>query len=434
MADLSVEFAGVKFRNPIGVAAHAPISSGYMDPKKYAEHLKRYVDRGASYVNVAFLNDQKTRPKNMLSSYRFIKIGSKYFPKTALMVTTDARREYVCLDVGVPTVEHLKKILPSDIRIFANIVVDSAEPKAWGKLAKIYEDAGADLIEMDVSCPMPAAKASAVDAYHSSEIDEVTGALLADHLILLKNVVEATVTSVDIPVGVKFAPETGFPRNIGFAKEMHKIGSAFVSGINAPITIAPPDIWNEGRGPWKKFRGQNVICASLGPGDRDRAYRNVGTIGMFAPEVEISACGGIVEPEHAIEMIMLGAKNIQLSSGIFWKGSDMIENTIALMESLMEKKGYKTIEDFRGLGLKWIKPVEDIDWRLGEIVAETDDAECTKCGICCNNICWARTMEDRKVLLDETLCVGCGLCAAVCPSEAITVVEKTHKIFMMEGQ
>lgn len=432
MADLSIDFAGLKWRNPIGVAAHAPISSGYMDPNKYAEHLKRYVDRGASYVNVAFLNDQPTRPRNELSAYRFIRVGSKYFPKTALFVTTDARREYVCLDIGLPTVERLKKILPAGVHVMANIVVDSADPAAWARLAKTYEDVGADVIEMDVSCPMPAAKAAAVDAYHSAEITEVTGALLADHLPLLTAVVEETTKAVRIPVGVKFAPETGFPRNIGFAKEMKRVGAAFVSGINAPLTIAPPDIWNEGKGPWKQFGGQNVICASLGPGDRDRGYRNVGTIGLFAPEVEMSACGGIVEPEHSIEMIMLGARNIQLSSGIFWRGADLIENTLSFMENFMEKQGYSTVEEFRGLGLKWVKPIEDVDWRLGEVVSVTDHSVCTSCGICCENICWARSMENRHVVVNAELCTGCGLCDAVCPAEAITMEEQTHKVFMMQ--
>jgi formate hydrogenlyase subunit 6/NADH:ubiquinone oxidoreductase subunit I len=41
-------------------------------------------------------------------------------------------------------------------------------------------------------------------------------------------------------------------------------------------------------------------------------------------------------------------------------------------------------------------------------------------------------MVERRVELDEELCTGCGLCAAVCPNDAITMVEKKHKVFMME--
>lgn len=47
MSDMSVTFVGKKLRNPIGVASHA-LTSAEHDPEALAQHLKGYVDLGAS--------------------------------------------------------------------------------------------------------------------------------------------------------------------------------------------------------------------------------------------------------------------------------------------------------------------------------------------------------------------------------------------------
>jgi indolepyruvate ferredoxin oxidoreductase alpha subunit len=59
--------------------------------------------------------------------------------------------------------------------------------------------------------------------------------------------------------------------------------------------------------------------------------------------------------------------------------------------------------------------------RRGEEVAPYRITEkCTNCMVCIKLLgCPALTMKDERVSVDEALCVACGLCASVCPYNAI---------------
>ena len=96
----------------------------------------------------------------------------------------------------------------------------------------------------------------------------------------------------------------------------------------------------------------------------------------------------------------------------------------------MPRMGYKSVNDFIGLGVKHIKPVEEIDWRMEDFVSTVDQRMCVRCGICCNGICDARSLKENplRVYVDEEMCYACGLCQAICPEHAVSILEKKHKV------
>jgi len=429
VANTEVVFAGKKLRNPIGVASHASLSTAGIVPEKLADHLMRYVDCGASFLYTPFTNPETEHPKDKLPGWRFQNIRSRFpFAMEGLVVSADAYRIMARLDTTLRAIEILKRAVPDGVVVIANIIGPSADKKGWAEHAKKFEQAGADIIEMNVSCPLPATEAKAVSGYLAEEISEAAGVLLGDSIPLLLPVVEEVVKAVKIPVGVKMSPETGFPRLVGLAESIKKAGVAYISGINSPLTAGPPDIYNGGKGKWPQMEG-NAICPALGPWDRFLCYRNVAAITMFVPGIDVAAIGGLVEKEHVIEAMMLGAKITELSSGIFWRGTDFIKESIEFLEHYMDTQGYSTVDDFIGLGIQDFRPVEELDWRLGEVVPEIDDSKCTRCNICAKNICFART---STIELNEEYCSGCGLCAAICPLKAITMVEKKHKVLLLD--
>ena len=174
----------------------------------------------------------------------------------------------------------------------------------------------------------------------------------------------------------------------------------------------------------------NPICAALGPWDRFLLYRNLGAISAFVPGIEQAAIGGLVEPEHIVEAMMLGARICEFSSGLLWKGTGIIEEALTFLSNYMDRMGYAGVEDFIGMGVKHIQPVEDLDWRNEDFIATVDDRLCTRCGRCANGICSARHLETNplRLVIDSRYCIGCGLCQSICPEDAVSMVEQKHPV------
>ena len=64
----------------------------------------------------------------------------------------------------------------------------------------------------------------------------------------------------------------------------------------------------------------------------------------------------------------------------------------------------------------------------GEYVAEIDIEKCNGCRDCklqCQFGAITHSISSQKCSVNQFLCVGCGLCRAVCPEEAITLVERS---------
>ncbi len=430
MADLSVRFAGKKLRSPLGVASHAVFNGGLMDPRLEAEHLKKYVELGAGFVYTPFINNEAEHPPDAPPAWKFMHVRSRSpFAMEGLLVATEARRIMCRSKAGMNLIETLRGELPHEVAVIANMIGPGADARGWAEHCRRAQAAGADIIEMNVSCPIPAAEASAVSSYGRGELSEAAGALLGDSPHLLVPVVKAVVEAVDIPVGVKFTPETGFPRVVALAQAVKEAGAAFVSGINAPITVAPPDIYRGGRGKWTGISA-NPICAALGPWDRFLLYRNLGTISLFVPGLELTGIGGLVEPEQVVEAMMLGARICQLSSGLLWKGHRLIKKCLDFLADYMDSQGYASVEEFIGAGIPYIQPVENLDWRSEEFLAVVDEEACTACGRCATGICTARSLVGTPpgIEVDPSLCMGCGLCQAICPEGAVKMVEQKHQV------
>jgi indolepyruvate ferredoxin oxidoreductase, alpha subunit len=74
---------------------------------------------------------------------------------------------------------------------------------------------------------------------------------------------------------------------------------------------------------------------------------------------------------------------------------------------------------------------EEVAVSLAEEAVSGEAARCLSCGQCarCNNCidnfgCPAIYMKEGRVYIDEVQCVGCGVCAQLCPNDAIVPVRK----------
>lgn len=442
---LRVTLAGVEFRSPIGVAAVGrPWGKElFAAPELHAEVLLKHAEAGAGYIyipNCGFVTEatisklretarpEAVPPLNPMGR-RLMKaktpvapygVEGLYMISSPFWVTPEAVNRRGSSNEELTKIIKEKK--PEDVRLIANIVGIGDSPDSYVDAAKKWEQLGVDLIQLNLSCPMPPGMRGATDDFfHQKFPARFQGVLIGDNPNLVDKITREVVKAVKIPVGVKLSPETGFPRVVGLAKTIKDAGAKWVESINAAVSIAPPDIYNQGKPLWPFING-NPFCLASGSWLRHQCYKHVAAIARFVPGIDIAASGGLVTPEHCVEVMMLGAKLAQPCTVVIEKGRSFIRSSNAFLQKFMLEQGYQSVDEFIGLGQQYIKYNEELDLMEGKVVAELDESKCTRCGACLDNICTALYSEQGTIKVSDERCGGCGGCTISCQADAIKLV------------
>lgn len=418
MTGTQIEFAGYKLKHPLGVSPTGPHGPPALDAERESELILRYVKQGASFVCTPTTRPEPTHPAGKIPTTRFV-LSRDATSGRSFFTIGDPEWFHHRLDVGTALISTLKRKLPADIPVIASMAVRNTIPEDWANLARKIEAAGADLIQLVPSCPMP------LDGGSQVEEGLLVPNSLGDNVERICEIVKAVHSVVSVPFGVKASPELGWPRLINGTNAFYRSGARFVVGVNGPVALAPPDIYAGGKGPYVGM-DDNPFGAITGPWIRWLCYRYVASVAKYIPELDVAAVGGLVEPYHAVEALALGAKMVQVSSGIMLKGVSFLGRCIRFFEEYMEKQGYRSVDDFRGMGLKYISPISTVDWGVRRYTPVLDAEKCNGCGICATNMCFAITMADGLPQIRAEDCGVCGLCLDVCPTRAFTMVKNDN--------
>jgi NADPH-dependent glutamate synthase beta subunit-like oxidoreductase/ferredoxin len=79
--------------------------------------------------------------------------------------------------------------------------------------------------------------------------------------------------------------------------------------------------------------------------------------------LDISASGGVVKSADVVKYLLAGARTVQTCTAIYMDGYDVLRELNRGLESYMERKGYETIDAFRGLVCGRIKEMHQVDRR-----------------------------------------------------------------------
>jgi len=449
LPSLNVTMAGVQFRSPIGVA---PIGNPFgrqspEDPESFAEVntevLLKHVRAGAGYIYLmagyateATIRKVQERARLEEGRPRYVRsqralrietplapygVEGMYWVNAPFWVTGEVMK------LSEPAIERLIKVLkgkkPKDVPLIIGVSGLGDLPDAYVDGAKRREELGADLVELNFGCPQPPAMRGAVDDFFQKRFPpRFQGALIGDNdPDIVEGIIREVVKAVSIPVGVKLTAETGFPRIVGLAKRIRDAGAKYIQVVNGAIGIAPPDIYNRGKPLWP-FMDGNPFCLASGSWIRVLCYRDVAAIARFVPGIDIAAAGGLVMPQHCVEVMMLGASLSQLCTGVIEQGRSLIRQSNEFMKKFMVDQGYQSVAEFIGLGQQHIKYQEDVDLTVGNVIAELDEEKCTKCGCCIDNICTALYSERGKIKIAAERCTGCGGCILACQPGALKLV------------
>lgn len=386
--DLSVEFCGRKFINPF-LLSSSPVSNS-------AEMVERSYEAGWAGVVFKTLNSDRIpiiHPSPRMNAYHY------HDKRLAALQNVEMISDRPLKD-NLMDFLYLKKHYPDRILISSIMGFSNEE---WGYLAKVSEDNGADMLELNFSCP------------HMSV--EGAGHKVGQAFHLLEKFTATVRHAVSIPVIAKMTPNiTDITEPALYAKNG---GADAISAINTVTGTS-----GIGLGDWvpkPNVFGMGALSGISGPAIKPFGLRFIADLakeeGLGLP---LSGVGGIETWIDALEYIFMGASTVQVTTGIIHYGYRIVEDMIEGMTDYLTQAGVDRLEDMIGRALPNVHPTDHFDLERQGIV-QYDMDRCIGCGQChivCQDaagqaIGWDG--QNRRPVLDEDKCLGCMVCSFVCP-------------------
>ncbi len=422
MADLSINFAGIKSPNPFWLASAPPSNSGAQVSKAF-----EYGWGGAVWKTIG--------PPVLNVSNRY---GAWHHGNQRMLAINNV--ELISdrpLEVNLREIAEVKKLWP-DRAVVVSAMVES-DPKAWKKIVQQIEDTGADGIELNYGCP------------HGMS-ERGMGSAVGQVPEYCEQITRWVMDAASIPVIVKLTPNVASV--VPPAHAAIRAGTNGLSLINTINSIVAVDLDNFTITP--NIGGKGGHGGYAGPAVKPIALNMLSTLGVdpkvVASGIPISGMGGISNWQDAAQFLLLGASSLQVCTAVMHYGFRIIEDLCDGLSNWMDEKGFKTIAEVSGKSLERISNFGDFDLSF-KAVARINQADCIKCNLCyvaCNDTahqCIDLVAADGSVALPlsydihdngretavssrphpvvrEEDCVGCRLCHNVCPVDnCIEMVE-----------
>ncbi len=384
MADLSVNYCGVHYSNPLVLASATPSHNatailkackagvGGMIPKTIGDvpdwgkqptngrlHIVRNNGHALGMINIEMFSNRAL---------------SEWLEKDLIAIKETGVTMHISV-MGLPNPDDTAKLID-----------------------KIQRTGLADLFELNVSCPMP---------------KDRVGINIGRDIDLLCAQIKAAKSVSKLPVSIKLTPNTG--HMIQVAQACQDAGADGLTISNTVSSFTGVDIET----------GQPYLCGYggySGPAIKPIVMKHLSEVARQV-DIPISASGGVMNYRDVIEYIMLGASNVQLCTSVMWNGFESITKMLAELNQWMDAKGYKSLDEIRGIALDKIKTVEEIADEPSTY-SVINEAKCTNCGKC-EKVCFfdAITINAAKTArqVNRNACDSCGMCVQICPVNAISM-------------
>ncbi len=402
MADLTCKIAGVTSPNPFWLASAPPTDKEY--------NVVRAFEAGWGGVVWKTLGEEGPPVVNVSSRYGAMHYnGTKIMGFNNIELITDRP-----LDVNLKEIERVKKNWPDRAMIVSLMV--PCEEQSWQKILKRVETTGCDGVELNFGCP------------HGMS-ERGMGSAVGQVPEYIQQVTSWCKKYTQMPVFVKLTPNI---TNILYpARAAVNGGADAVSLINTINSITTVNL--DLMAPEPVVNGIGAHGGYCGPAVKPIALCMVGEIARD-PEcknIPISGIGGIATWRDAAEFIALGAGSVQVCTAAMHHGFKIIEEMTDGLSNWMDDKGYKTLDDFRGLAVKNYRNWQDLDMNY-DIKAKIDPDKCINCGLChiaCEDTSHQAIRMEREegknvYTVVDADCVGCNLCMHVCPVDGCITMEQ----------
>ena len=413
MADLAIEFAGIKSPNPFWLASAPPTNSG--------AQIHRAFEAGWGGAVWKTIGSPVLNVSNRYGAWDYA--GQKMLAINNVELISDRP-----LDVNLREIADVKRHWPDRAVIVSAMVESSVQ--AWGDIVHLIEDTGADGIELNYGCP------------HGMS-ERGMGSAVGQVPEYCERITRWVKDIARIPVIVKLTPNV--TNIVHPARAAVSASADALSLINTINSIVGVDLDTLEISP--NIGGKGGHGGYAGPAVKPVALNMLSALGtdevVSSSGVPISGMGGIANWKDAAEFLLLGATTLQLCTTVMHYGFRIVEDLYDGLANWMDAKGFASIQDFRGKALPRISDFKNFDLSF-RAVARIDPEKCIKCNLCyvaCNDTahqCIDLVSTDGSVVpplaydvrsngKDEAVksrpqprvreqdCVGCRLCHNVCP-------------------
>jgi dihydroorotate dehydrogenase len=335
--DLSSSFTGIRFENPFLLSSAPPTESESNILRAFEAGWGGVVTKTIGMHPVVNVKGPKTKflrtdPAGVLSMNRG-REGVLHSSWNWELISDKP------LDWWIPRLERIKKAFPSRVLI-ASIMAGSGsdrELENWRTLARACEDAGADGLELNLSCP------------HMDRED--MGSNIGKDQAQCSFVTQVVKEVAKGPVWAKLTPAT--------SDIVLEAGAVFRGGADAvtssntfpSLPLFDPDslefeIQVEGLVSSGGLGGPSILPLSMAKmSEMTRAY----------PERSFSGIGGIAEFRHALNYLLLGCGTVQVCTAAMLDhavGPNVVKRLIAGATEFLDRnaaRGFKSLADVVGL-------------------------------------------------------------------------------------
>jgi len=302
MVDLKTNYLGLELKNPIIVG-----SSGLTSE---VDSIKEMAEAGAGAIVLKSLFEEQIMIEvernmgeyNPVHSHAEMDDYLKYFEKQHIL------GNYIQL------IKDAKAAI--DIPVIASINCMSSTE--WTAFALEIEKAGADALELNVFL-LPSDPKMEGDVNQKVYFD----------------IIKKAAADIKIPVAIKISH---YFDNV--AHVLQKISRTDVKGMVLFNRFYTPDI---------DIDSEDLTVGNYYSTAEDMA-NTLRWIGIMNGNVDCDLCAstGIHNGKDIIKFLLAGASTVQMVSSVYMNGSKIVTEALEEMSSWMEKKGYDSIEKFRG--------------------------------------------------------------------------------------
>jgi len=298
---LEVEIAGLKLQNPIMLAAGILGMTG--------ASLLEAIDNGAGAVVTKSVGP---KPQEGYHNPAVVHVNCGLL--NAMGLPNPGVHDFA---------EEIREIKQARAHVPIIVSVYSFSAEEFAETARVAAKAGADAIELNVSCP------------HVKK----TGSEIGQSPSLVAEVVKKVKAVAHKPVIVKLTP------NVADIVEIAKAGvDAGADAITAINTLRAMAIDVETAQPILA----NKIGGLSGPAIKPVAVRCVYEL-YESVNVPIIGCGGVTTWQDAVEFMLAGASAVQIGTAIASEGLGVFKSVANGIDSFLKRKGSGSVKDIVGL-------------------------------------------------------------------------------------